>query len=81
MPFSSPLSGGCQLLKQFSAEIVIIDFKSVAWSAIEAPVWRTDLIEDTRVDIHWPLQLSRDLQSGYPRLVVGKAPNAADRLE
>jgi len=81
MPLSSPLSGGCQLLQQFSAEIVIIDFKSVAWSAIEAPVWRTDLIEDTRVDIHWPLQLSRDLQGGYPRLVVGKAPNAADRLE
>ena len=81
MPFSSPLSGGCELLQQFGAEIVIIDLKRVAWSAIEAPVWRTELVEDTRVDIHWPLQLSRDLQSGYPRLIVCKAPNTADRLE
>ena len=81
MPFGSPPSGGRQLLEQFSAEIVIIDFKRVARGAVEAPVWRTDLIEDTRVDIHWPLQLPCDLQRGYPRLKVGKAPDAADRLK
>src|SRR6185437_8769618 len=79
--FRSPLRGGCELLQQFGAEIVVIDLERVAWRAIEAPVWRTELVEDARVHIHGPLQLSRDLQSGYPRLIVCKAPNTADRLE
>src|SRR5436190_24021070 len=70
-----------ELPHQFLAEVVIVHLDRVTRRGVEAPVWRRHLMCNSGGDIGRTLQAALDLQRCDARLVIGKLPDAADRLE